>query len=60
MKLNYNPPMLIGAAIVIVGLVIALILNNATGDLVRLASLVIGIGLLIYGSIQNRRARGGR
>jgi hypothetical protein len=57
MKLSYNPPMLIGAAIVIVGLIVALILNNATGDLIRLATLVVGIGLLVYGSIQARRAR---
>jgi hypothetical protein len=57
MKLNYNPPMLIGAAIVIVGLIVALMLNNATGDLIRLGTLVVGIALLVYGSIQNRRAR---
>lgn len=60
MKLNYNPPMLIGAAIVLLGIILGLVLNNATGDIIRLATLAVGIALLIYGTIQNRRARGGR
>jgi peptidoglycan biosynthesis protein MviN/MurJ (putative lipid II flippase) len=60
MKLNYNTPMLIGAAIVLLGIVVGLVLNNATGDLVRLATLVAGAGLLLYGMMQRRRASGGR
>ena len=52
--------MLIGAAIVLLGIVVGLVVNNATGDLFRLLTLVVGAGLFVYGMMQRRRTTGGR
>jgi hypothetical protein len=48
--------MLIAAAIILVGIVAGLILNNATGDLARLVFLLIGGVFLGIGLIRRRRA----
>src|SRR5438445_9103020 len=53
---RFDPMMLVAAAIVLVGVVAGMILNNAAGDLARLVFLLIGGVFLGIGLIRRRRA----
>ena len=53
---RFDPMMLIAAAIILVGVVAGVILNNAAGDLARLVFLLIGGVFLGIGLIRRRRA----
>ena len=53
---RFDPMMLIAAAIILVGVVAGVILNNAAGDLARLVFLLIGGVFLGIALIRRRRA----
>jgi hypothetical protein len=56
MRERFNPMLLVAAAIILVGIVAGLILNNAAGDLARLVFLLIGGVFLGIGLFRRRRA----
>src|SRR5437660_11746670 len=54
---RFDPTMLIAAAIILVGVVAGVVLNNGAGDLARLGFLLIGGVFLGAGLVPRRRAR---